>query len=233
MNNTINKGTGKSPSEVLFGLRLTNTNEGHILTEIESDRTNGSLNSTSNDDTQSNNNTDTVDSENGLENVQQESNNEAVTDQVVDDQVIDDQVVGERVGNDQVVENVDIVSPEIDIIKVRSEVDKYIIESQEKQKEIFDKKRKQARKYQIGDLVRIEKVVHSVGKSRKLLPKLSGPYKITKILENDRYEVCDTPITKKGKKYTGVYAVDKIFPWLCFNDKETDSHSDSSDDSET
>lgn len=233
LNNTINKGTGKSPSEVLFGLRLTNTNEGHILTEIESDRTNGSLNSTSNDDTQSNNNTDTVDSENGLENVQQESNNEAVTDQVVDDQVIDDQVVGERVGNDQVVENVDIVSPEIDIIKVRSEVDKYIIESQEKQKEIFDKKRKQARKYQIGDLVRIEKVVHSVGKSRKLLPKLSGPYKITKILENDRYEVCDTPITKKGKKYTGVYAVDKIFPWLCFNDKETDSHSDSSDDSET
>ncbi|KAL0870576.1 hypothetical protein ABMA27_005541 [Loxostege sticticalis] len=214
LNNTINKGTGKSPSEVLFGLRLTNTNEGHILTEIESDRTNGSLNSTSNDDTQSNNNTDTVDSENGLENVQQESNNEAVTDQVVDDQVIDDQVVGERVGNDQVVENVDIVSPEIDIIKVRSEVDKYIIESQEKQKEIFDKKRKQARKYQIGDLVRIEKVVHSVGKSRKLLPKLSGPYKITKILENDRYEVCDTPITKKGKKYTGVYAVDKIFPCI-------------------
>lgn len=37
LNNTINKGTGKSPAEILFGLKLTSTNEGHIIPEIESD----------------------------------------------------------------------------------------------------------------------------------------------------------------------------------------------------
>lgn len=66
-----------------------------------------------------------------------------------------------------------------------------------------------------------------------MLPKLSGPYKITKVLDNDRYEVIDTPITKKGNStYTGVFAVDKIFPWMCFNEKENEVTSDSSTDGE-
>ncbi|CAH2220926.1 jg25639 [Pararge aegeria aegeria] len=37
LNNTINKGTGKAPSEVLFGLRLTGVNEGKLVSEIDDD----------------------------------------------------------------------------------------------------------------------------------------------------------------------------------------------------
>lgn len=219
LNNTINKGTGKSPSEVLFGLKLTNLNEGHIMSEIETDLVKPiSKEVTNNSLGESSNNHEDTEVEISLDITTPENQpNIGNTPDIVGEHEMDDQTVG----------NQNALIPETDIINVRSEVDSFVLKSQEKQKQNFDKTRKPARKYNIGDLVRVEKVIHSVGKSRKLMPKLSGPYKITKILDNDRYEICDTPITKKGTKtYTGVYAVDKIFPWLCFNDK---SHSESTD----
>lgn len=82
-------------------------------------------------------------------------------------------------------------------------------------------------KFKLGELVRVARETHNVGKSKKLLPKLSGPYRITKVFDNDRYEVVDTPLTKKGTTvYKGVYAVDKIYPWLCFGTDRTDESSE-------
>lgn len=158
LNNSMNKGTGKSPSEILFGLKLINSNEGHIISEIE------------------------------IENNEQD--------------------------------------PLSNMNKIREEVKEYVDKSQGKQKENFDRKRKKAMTFNLGDLVRVERDIHTVGKSKKLLPKLSGPYRITKIFSNDRYEVTDTPLTKKSTSvYKGVFAVDKIYPWLCYTRNESDDSS--------
>lgn len=168
LNNTVNKGTGKTPSEILFGLRLTGVNEGCLVSEIDKDVF----------ENESDKNYTSV--ENEIQNLR----------------------------------------------KVRDEVDKYTKRSQEKQKERYDKKKKSPLKFKIGDLVRVERATHTVGKSKKLLPKVSGPYRITKIFDNDRYEVEDTPITKKGtSKYKGTFSIDKIYPWLCFNSKDSSESS--------
>lgn len=172
LNNTLNKGTGKTPSEVLFGLRLTGINEGSLVSEIDDDII-----------------TNTSD-ENELSNCYK-------------------------------------------LRDIRDEVDDHTKKSQEKQKNRYDKKRKQALKFKIGDLVRVERAAHTVGKSRKLLAKCSGPYRVTKVLDHDRYEIEDTPITKKrgASKYKGIFSVDKIHPWLCFNNEGSESSSgDSTDD---
>lgn len=232
LNNTINKGTGKSPSEVLFGLKLTNTNEGHIISEIQSDII-------SNDGPGQNNVVQlyevTENSSNSLEN-----NLSNLTDTNRLDGMVDSHsdinndthacCVDQPDINSNQRESDDKINEPENRTQIRSEVDQFINKSQEQQKHRFDRKRKEAKKYDIGDLVRVERTSHTVGKSRKLLPKLLGPYKVTKVLGNDRYEVIDTPITKKGRSnYTGVFAVDKIFPWTCFNAKENDITTDSSD----
>lgn len=87
---------------------------------------------------------------------------------------------------------------------------------------MFDKNRKQPKLYKVGNLVRIERTVidkDHLGKSKKLVPKFQGPYRIIKILPNDRFLVEDTPLTRRGnKRYENVVAIDKIHPWLNFND---------------
>lgn len=118
---------------------------------------------------------------------------------------------------------------------IRNEASDRIKEGQQKNKERFDKKRKGAKQYKVGDLVRVERELPGLpGQSKKLLPKCCGPYRVSKVLGNDRYEVVDTPITKREGKtsYKNVFAVDKIHPWLVYaNDPvATDSDSDTVND---
>ncbi|KOB77587.1 Transposon Ty3-G Gag-Pol polyprotein [Operophtera brumata] len=78
--------------------------------------------------------------------------------------------------------------------------------------------RKAPTQYEVGDLVRIERQVQHDGKSQKLSVKYQGPYRIVKLLPNDRFLVEDTPLTRKhGRKYEAVVAIDKIQPWMNFN----------------
>lgn len=114
---------------------------------------------------------------------------------------------------------------------VRSKVSERVRKEQEKQKETFDKKRKKAHIYKIGDLVRVEREINNSvpGQSKKLLPKFSGPYRVAQILGNDRYEIEDTPITKKPGRplYKAVFSVDKIHRWCVFSNDLIDSDTDS------
>lgn len=64
-------------------------------------------------------------------------------------------------------------------------------ENRAKLKEQFDKKRKEARLYEPGDLVMILSTVPSTGESRKLERTKKGPYEIVKSVGNDRYLVTD------------------------------------------
>lgn len=111
---------------------------------------------------------------------------------------------------------------------IRSDASDRIKENQNKNKDRFDRHRKLPHKYKEGDLVRVVRaIVSGSGKSKKLESKCQGPYRIKKVLPNDRFLVVDTPLTRKGKAYENVVAIDKIYPWMCF-DAPTYSSSDES-----
>lgn len=157
LNTTINKSTGKSPSELLFGCRLVSPTE-NVLSDILTETT-------------------------------------------------------ERVSGDE-------------LIQLRSSASDRINKNQEAAKMQFDKRRKKATSYKVGDLVRIERNINDkehIGKSKKLLAKFHGPYRIMKSLANDRFLVEDTPLSRKGnKRYENVVALDKVHPWLSFKEYDSD-----------
>lgn len=72
-----------------------------------------------------------------------------------------------------------------------------------------------ARKYQEGDLIKMVKSnFNNDGKSKKLLPKFVGPYKVTKKLGNDRYSISNIPGFKAARVYNTVIAADRMRPWI-------------------
>lgn len=166
MNTTMNKATGKSPSELLFGFKVLNSSE-NIINEVL---------------------------------------NEVIC----------------RVSDN-------------DLTEMRTEAKTRIEKQQYNSKKDFDSRRKMATSYNIGDLVRVERTVTDkdhVGKSKKLISKFHGPYRISKILGNDRFLIEDTPLTRRGnKRYENVVAVDKIHPWLNYKNISSDgSENDNSGD---
>lgn len=162
LNNTFNKGIGRCPSEVLFGMKMTGVNESRLNLALSEDRV---------DDNQS--------------------------------------------------ESRDII---------REHVSKHINKQQNLQKTYFDKGRSKAKDYKLGDLVRVLRNPAATGQSRKLLPKYQGPYRVSKKFDHDRYEIEDTPVTKKGKTaYKTVVAADKMQPWVLFDNITGDNDDDSPD----
>lgn len=55
----------------------------------------------------------------------------------------------------------------------------------------------------------------TTGVSRKLIPYFKGPYKICKVLRNDRYLLEDVDGFQQSRTlYRGVWSVSNIRPWL-------------------
>ncbi|KAL0901247.1 hypothetical protein ABMA27_006539 [Loxostege sticticalis] len=158
LNNTLNKGIGKTPAQVVFGKETVSLSESHLHDISENLTVNENVNAT------------------------------------------------------------------------REEVSTHISKEQEKMKTRFDGKRCAALKYKVGDLVMVLKNVHNVGNSNKLVPPYSGPYKVSAVLGNDRYEVCSVD-GFSNRKYKNVYSADKMKPWIRF-DPQNSSESDN-DCSET
>lgn len=87
--------------------------------------------------------------------------------------------------------------------------------SQEYNKNYFDRNRKLATKYSVEDYVMVRNFDSHAGVSKKLLPKFNGPYRISKILKNDRYLLQDVEGFQKSRNpYKGVWAADNIRPWF-------------------
>lgn len=129
----------------------------------------------------------------------------------------------------RVVEDVGNGSTDKNLDDIRNDAREAIQQNQDKNKKLFDQRRKRVTKYHVGDLVRIVRAVPSnTGQSKKLEPKCQGPYKIKKILPHDRFVVVDTPLTRKGRRYEGVLSADKIFPWMSYG--AVYSSSESSDE---
>lgn len=121
-------------------------------------------------------------------------------------------------------------------MEIRQKINAHIDVSQQKQKEAFDKHRCRPTDFRIGDLVRIERQVPATGQSKKLVPKFQGPYKITAVFDHDRFQVEDTPITRKGgRRFSTTVAIDKMKPWLNFSrphENEMESSSDYNEEDE-
>lgn len=100
-----------------------------------------------------------------------------------------------------------------DIKQLREKISKYITEDQRKQKARYDVARKEAKKYMKDDIVLVQITSDAAtGSSRKLRPKYRGPFRITKVLLNDRYEVEDLrENTRKCVKI--VAAAERLKPW--------------------
>lgn len=114
---------------------------------------------------------------------------------------------------------------------IRNDVNDHVLTRQESQKERYDRSRCKPITYSVGDLVRVERQVQSTGSSKKLIPKFHGPYRIVNIYDHDRYQIEDTPLSRRGnKKYTSVVSVDKMKPWLNFNRPHDDILSDEGSD---
>lgn len=92
-----------------------------------------------------------------------------------------------------------------DLKNLRDRAARKIEKSQKYNKEYFDKKRKSARAYKIDDYVMIRNIDTTKGASHKIIPEFKGPYKIARILRNDRYVVKDVEnhqVTNKPYKGT-------------------------------
>lgn len=98
--------------------------------------------------------------------------------------------------------------------KIRQDASTNIKKAQEQQKKAYDANRSPAVSYAVGDLVKITKTnFQNDGKSKKLLPKFIGPFKVTKCLGNDRYQISNVP-GFKSRKYETVIAADRMRPWI-------------------
>lgn len=114
----------------------------------------------------------------------------------------------------------------VDLQTIRKEVSEHIEKNQANQKKRYDRHRKRVT-FNVGDLVRIEREIPATGQSRKLIPRYQGPYRVTQVINNDRYEIRDTPISRKNNRpFKSIVSVDKMFPWLVFNRDSGDSDID-------
>ncbi|GLV46486.1 hypothetical protein CBL_20815 [Carabus blaptoides fortunei] len=104
----------------------------------------------------------------------------------------------------------------VDVTKLRRTIVERIHKQQEEQAERFNKTRFQPNPIAVNDLVliRITSLVAN-GTSRKLTPKWRGPFRVSAILGNDRYEVAEIKGSSRSQiPYLGVAGVENIKPWI-------------------
>lgn len=127
---------------------------------------------------------------------------------------------------------------DVDLSTIRSQVKERIDLEQEKQKQRYDENRRPARVYNEGDLVKMTKVsFNNDGKSKKLLPSYIGPFRVTKVLGQDRYKIASIPgFNNNTHKRATTVAADRMLPWVHVaalqlnNDDSSSSKSGESDD---
>ncbi|KAL0881567.1 hypothetical protein ABMA27_001398 [Loxostege sticticalis] len=94
--------------------------------------------------------------------------------------------------------------------EARREAKAQILRIQEENRRTYNKKRKEGEKYLLGDIVAIQRT--QFGNALKLKPKFYGPYRVTKVLGRDRYEVEKIDRGKEGPMRT-TSAVDCMKRW--------------------
>ncbi|XP_060806011.1 uncharacterized protein LOC132902953 [Amyelois transitella] len=98
--------------------------------------------------------------------------------------------------------------------ELREKAKESIRKIQEENVKYYNRKRKEAFSYDIGDLVAIKKTQFSQGS--KLYPKFLGPYEVTEKKRNDRYVLNKIGTAEGPIKTTS--SADYMKPWVSSED---------------
>lgn len=102
-----------------------------------------------------------------------------------------------------------------DVKEVRAKAKEKEIQAQIYNERFVNEKRKNPTEYMEGDYVVIKNYDCNTGVARKLIPKYKGPYKITKVLDNDRYVLEDVDGFQQTQiPYRGIWAAQNIKHWF-------------------
>lgn len=114
------------------------------------------------------------------------------------------------------------------VTDIRHEVKDRIDNEQIKQKQYYDKRKRPARIFNEGDLVKITKTsFKNDGQSKKLVPPYIGPFRVVSVLGNDRYEITIPGLTSSKNKRKTVVSASRMLPWV--NIAALDVHNDVDD----
>lgn len=106
----------------------------------------------------------------------------------------------------------DVAVHDSNLSEIRDDASKTIEDNANKMKTRFDKGRRVTKPIPVGKMVMVERKIMRPGlMSGKLVPRYAGPYKVTAVLPNDRYEV--TSVTKGKRMYKNTIARDKLKVW--------------------
>lgn len=105
------------------------------------------------------------------------------------------------------------VTPQLELGELRKDIKARSDLKQREQKERYDRARREAIKYQEDDLVLIRITSDpATGTSKKLHPKFKDPFRVKKVLVNDRYEVED--LREGSRRGRSVAAADNMKGWI-------------------
>ena len=108
----------------------------------------------------------------------------------------------------------------LDLQELRDEAKRSTDSEQTEQKKRFDAGRFEPPQYNVGDVVTVVAKKVATGESRKLTAKAKGPFKVTAVLPNDRYEVQDLRDLKKSPNQRSTVSVDSLSKWVTFDAME-------------
>lgn len=99
--------------------------------------------------------------------------------------------------------------------EIKDQAFRNVEDTQKRQKVAFDKKRKEATRYNKRDLALVLRSKVGGG-SRKLLPNYRGPFEVAATLPNDRYVLSELKGSHRVQKapFKSVEAVDRMKPWV-------------------
>ena len=103
---------------------------------------------------------------------------------------------------------------ERDLVKSRALAAINIEKNQDYNEKYYNKTKKEPLKYKEDDYVMVRNFESTPGVSKKLIPRFKGPYRILKVLRNDRYVLCDVENFQVTQRpYQGVWEAVNMRPW--------------------
>lgn len=110
-----------------------------------------------------------------------------------------------------------LTNNERNLTEIREKAAENVSKSQNYNKLSKDKNRTQ-RTYKEGDYVMVKNYISTPGVCKKIAPKFKGPYRVDKVLPNDRYLIRDVEGFQLSQiPYEGIWEVANMKPWLNHN----------------
>ena len=102
-----------------------------------------------------------------------------------------------------------------DVVQTRLEAAEAIGRAQMQQKQQYDRRRKEAHSYEVGEQVLMERAPVQTGESRKMQERFRGPLEVIAKYDNDRYRVREVAQRRTRRAlYEATVAADRLKPWI-------------------